>query len=239
MNKEGFTFEPFNQDVYNNAGYIYTTGARLSSQIANDRLSIAALSAVDIGQQHVIDIGCGDGTYTIDLLNRGHPRQIMGIDPAARAIEAACMKKASQEVFFQVGSAYALPFADSSFDVAHLRGVLHHLDHPQIAIREALRVASKIIILEPNGYNPALKIIERFSNYHREHEEKSYSARMIDAWVRDCGGNILLRRFVGLVPFFCPDTVARTLKYIEPFVERTPLIRCFSCGVYLQVARRK
>ena len=30
-------------------------------------------------------------------------------------------------------------------------------------------------LIEPNGYNPTLKLIERFSRYHREHGEKSYA----------------------------------------------------------------
>ena len=59
--------EPFDRDVALNEGYRYTTNAPLSSRLANDRLTDATLDLVPLAGRSLIDVGCGDGTYTADL----------------------------------------------------------------------------------------------------------------------------------------------------------------------------
>jgi SAM-dependent methyltransferase len=131
-----------------------------------------------------------------------------------------------------------LPYPDNSFDVALLQAVLHHVPEPIDIIREALRLAPEIIVLEPNGYNLGLKVIERTSSYHRAHHERSYSPRRLDQWVADAGGTVVSRRFVGLVPVFCPNWMARALRVVEPVVERVPLLRDTVCALYVFQAKR-
>ncbi len=232
------TVAPFDRDAASNAGYLYTTGARLSSQMANQRLTEAALDSLSFHGKRVLDIGCGDGTYTIELFDRGQPARICGVDPAQKAIEVARQKAAGRNIEFAVEDACKLPYEADRFDIAHLRGVLHHMERPAEAIREALRVAPRVVIIEPNGYNPILKLLERGSRYHREHEEKSYAPRQLDRWVEQMGGIVQSRKWAGLVPFFCPDPAARVLKVIEPVLEHIPLARACSCAVYVLVAVR-
>lgn len=238
-NKADSTVDPFNRDATTNAGYLYTTDAQLSSQMANRRLTDAALDAVSFRGKRVLDIGCGDGTYTIELFERGQPVAICGVDPAHKAIEVARQKASGRNVKFAVESAYKLPYVSDSFDIAHLRGVLHHMDRPVDALREALRVAPLIVIIEPNGYSPILKLLECVSRYHREHKEKSYGYLKLDRWVQDNGGFVKSRQWVGLVPFFMPALFAKGLKKIEPVFERLPLIRVCGCAVYVMVAVRR
>src|SRR5690606_24385446 len=135
-------------------------------------------------------------------------------------------------------SAYDLPYADQSFDIAHLRGALHHMDQPERAIAEATRVAKTVLVLEPNGYNPVLKIIEKASRYHVEHGERSFPPPMVDSWLRAQGYEVIYRRYSGFVPYFCPDWAARALAKLEPLVERLPLIRALACGTYVCVGER-
>ena len=230
----------FDRDVARNSGYMYTTNARLSSELANRRLTAATLDLVDLGGKRVVDIGCGDGSYTVDLFDHGHPAMMQGIDPASEAIDNARDKIGQRSnLDFAAHSAYQIPAADNSFDVAHLRGVLHHLDRPADAMREAFRLAPTLVVIEPNGYNPMVKLLERFSAYHIDHDEKSYAPRQLERWVNELGGQVVQRQWVGLVPFFCPDWFARAMKGIEPAVEKTPLLRSFTCGVYAFLARRE
>lgn len=63
---------------------------------------------------------------------------------------------------------------NEKFDLVFFNGVLHHLEDPNKAIEIASKFADEMIIVEPNGYSPALKIIEKASKYHREHEEQSF-----------------------------------------------------------------
>jgi hypothetical protein len=113
------------------------------------------------------------------------------------------------------------------------------MDRPREALREALRVAPAIIVSEPNGLNPGLKLFERLSPYHRQHGEKSYTPHTLDRWLKEVGGVISDRRRVGFVPVFCPDWVARVMKQIEPGVERIPFISAFASAIYVVVAARR
>jgi len=231
-------FAAFNRDVDRWDGYAYTSNGRLSSQLANHRLTEAALRAADLTGKRVLDIGCGDGTYSLEVYEPGRPAFLHGVDAAASAVEAAAQKTGSRHMQFSVASAYELPFAADSFDIAQIRGVLHHLDHPDVALREALRVAAQIVVIEPNDYNPMLKMLEKFSRYHIEHGEKSFTAGCLDEWTRRGGGMVATRGWFGLVPFFCPDLMARMLKRVEPLVERVPLLCQASCAVYVFTAHR-
>lgn len=231
--------DAFAADATTNHGYLYTTNARLSSELANRRLTDAVLAVADFAGRRVLDMGCGDGTYTVELAGAGGVAVMHGIDPAEQAVRVARTKRADVPVEFAVSSAYALPYRDDSFDVVVLRGVLHHMGSPVEAIREGLRVAPVLVVVEPNGYNPALKVLERCSTYHVEHGEKSYPPRTLDRWVADVGGRVETRLWAGFVPMFCPDWMARATKLAEPAVEAVPVVRHVGCAVYVFKAVRR
>ena len=111
--------------------------------------------------------------------------------------------------------------------------MLHHVDKPQAALAEALRVAPRVVVVEPNGYNPGLKLLERVSRYHREHAERSYLPRTLDGWATSAGGDVMSRQFVGFVPMFCPDRYARIAKRIEGPLERMPVLSRAGCAQYV------
>lgn len=222
----------FNDDVLENQGYYYTTNISLSSQLAGQRMTDVTIQSLDIQGKTMVDIGCGDGTHTLELDLFGMPRLIVGGDVADKALQVARQKSQGRNIHFAVNSAYELPFADNSFDIAILRAVLHHLDYPKQAIAEALRVSNMIWIIEPNGYNPGLKFNEKFSEYHIKHGEKSYAPRALDRWVQDLGGKIIHRKWAGFVPMFCSDPLARAMKWVEPIVETVPLIKEMGCAIY-------
>ena len=92
------------------------------------------------------------------------------------------------------------------------------------------RVARDILVIEPNGYNPVLKIIERVSPYHREHQELSYTRATLAGWFAEAGATLQSHAYIGLVPFFCPDWMVRPLKAVEGIVESLPLVRTLMCG---------
>jgi ubiquinone/menaquinone biosynthesis C-methylase UbiE len=229
---------PFDADVAARGGYVYTTHARLSSQLANRRLTDAAMSVARFRDRSVIDIGCGDGTYTLELVDRGGARQVVGVDPAAEAVRVARERIGDRPIAISEAGAYDLPHPADSFEVAHLRGVLHHVERPRDALAEALRVAPEVVVIEPNGYNLGLKLLERVSPYHREHGERSYMPRTLDRWVRELGARVAERTFAGLVPMFSPDRLARGMKRLEPALEAVPGLRDAGCAVYVFRAER-
>lgn len=230
-------FEAFDRDVTQHGGYIYLTNDRLSSRLATDRQFELILGLAHLKGRKVLDVGCGDGTFSVRYWDLGHPSRLVGIDPADKAIAVANSRKGDRPIEFIVGTGDLLPYRDREFDIAIFQGVLHHADNPAHVIREVLRVAPEIVVVEPNGYSPVLKVIEKASSYHRAHHERSYTSRTLDRWVREAGGDVLDRRFGILVPVFCPNWLARVLKRLEPLVEAMPLVRRVACAVYAFRAR--
>ena len=231
--------EVFNRDVEANRGYLYTTNVGLSSRLATQNSVESIIAAGRFTGRGLVDVGCGDGHYSLQYWDVAQPRSLTGVDAAERAVQLANERKGHRPVTFRVGDSHNLPFARDSFDVALLQAILHHDDHPEQTIKEAFRVAPEVVIHEPNGCNPGLKIIERLSAYHRAHAEKSYSHRRVRRWIERAGGEVVSCRFTGFVPMFCPDWVARAFKSLEPLVEGTPALRTAGCAVYTIVARRR
>jgi ubiquinone/menaquinone biosynthesis C-methylase UbiE len=226
------TIRAFDSDVDAHEGYVYTTNDRLSSSLARQRWVETVLGMTEMKGRKLLDLGCGDGYFTRLYYDTQAPTSIIGIDPSANAINSAIAKQDDREIEFHVGDGHSLPFEDKSFDLVLIQAVLHHDNDPADVVREACRLAHEVVILEPNGYNPALKVIEKVSPYHRQHKEKSYAPRAVDAWVAAAGGRVVVRKYSNLVPVFAPDIVARVCKAVEPAVEATPIVRTFCCAIY-------
>lgn len=211
------THTPFNTDVRNHNSYLYTNGS-LSALLANDRISRAISAYIPRKAKTLLDIGCGDGTYTAELAR--NKVRVMAYDPSREAIRVA--KKQFRSIKFYVGSIYT---KHPHCDVGVIRGVLHHLKDPAMALRAMKSSAKLFIIVEPNGDNPILRLFEKNSRYHIEHNEKSYSRRfLVDALVRE-GYAIHHIKHIGVVPFFFPTPLALLAKLIEPVIEKIPFLR--------------
>ncbi len=232
----------FNADTAELGGYVYTSNDRWSSRHATGRQTdgmVRMLAENFSSSIRIVDIGCGDGTYTMELANRYRPRSIRGIEAASNAVDAAQRRIPAQfadSVSFEVGNIYDLK--SKGEEVAVIRGVLHHLDRPQAAIRHLASQFQSILVLEPNGFNPGMKLVERFSAYHRAHDEKSYWPPALNGWFRDAGFRVIVQRYFLLVPYFCPTPAARALAKIERAVEVLPLLRELGCSTNLILYRK-
>jgi SAM-dependent methyltransferase len=222
----------FNKDVENLGGYQYLTGEVFSSTVSAKRLNDAIHKITDWNKKTIIDVGCGDGKLTKNLIDYG-ATSVVGIDPADKAVERASQDYSNiSNLKFLVGSAYQIPYADKYFDIAIIRGVLHHLQDPQLALLEASRIAKEVIVLEPNGLNPVLKLIEKISPYHIEHEERSFLPVTLKNWGKNAGLKLEKIEYINLVPVFCPTSIVKLLKKIEPIVEVT-FLKYIVCGQLL------
>ena len=238
MSRSSSGVEPFDVDASGGEGYQYTTADRFSTRHVLARHQQLILAMGHLEGRSVIDVGCGDGFSTIRFWDVAHPSRMAGVDPAPNAIKVADRKRGERPIEFAVLDDDRIPFPDASFDVAVVQGVLHHADDPAHTIREAVRVARELVILEPNGLNPGLKLLERVSTYHREHNERSYSRRRLRGWVEAAGGHVVAEKFAIFVPIFSPDWLAKTMKAVEPLVEATPGLRAAGCSVYVLRASR-
>lgn len=232
----------FDADVKATGSYAYTA-ERLSSQLANARITAGISAAYSFGGKRVLDLGCGDGAYTVMFAGLG-VASVLGIDPAATAIEVATRRAdaagVAERIRFSTGNIYELGdlLDENRFDVIVLRGVLHHLPDPARAIAALSGFKGTVIVLEPNGFNPVLKFLEKFSSYHIEHEERSFLPMTIKSWLNSAGFDVKHSSVINLVPMFCPDWMARPLDSIGVVVEKLPLVRAVACGQSLIVAQR-
>lgn len=234
--------QSFNKDALQGSYAYY--GNRLSSRLANARIDAeitTILTSFPITGKTVLDIGSGDGTTAILLCELGAKR-IVGIDPAENAVATAtrrCEKLAATrgKTVFYCDDINTLD-CDERFDLAVFSRVIHHLPDPGHALRQSARFAATVLIVEPNGWNPVLKLIEKMSPYHRGHDEKSYTSFTLKKWCKDAGYEIQKSSYVNLVPMFCPDWMAALCRTCEPFVERLPFVSALCCGQILLYATR-
>lgn len=229
----------FNQDVSKGGSYVYTQ-ERFSSILANKRITEAFEALYPMTGKRLLDLGCGDGAYSLELVNLG-ATLVLGVDPAEAAVavasEKAIQRNMAAQARFQTGNIYALTLQEH-FDCIVLRGVLHHLPDAAEALKAVSHLADTILIMEPNGTNPVVKIIEKTSQYHIEHEEQSFLLSTIRRWLCDAGFSKIRCVHVNLVPMFCPDWMAKVCKSIEPAIEAIPVLRNIACGQYIILASK-
>lgn len=94
----------------------------------------------------LLEIGSGPGSLIRALKSEG--RAVIPVD-----IEDSAFSEELRPILFD---GRRLPFPDDSFDVSLLLTTLHHADDPDALIREAMRVAPRLIIIE-DVYRSALQ----------------------------------------------------------------------------------
>ena len=90
----------------------------------------------------VLEVGAGTGHFSRWLGEQG--RTAVGLDRSAAMLEQA---QALDGILLVRGDASRLPFADGTFDLVALITTLEFLEHPRVALAEALRVTRHGLLL--------------------------------------------------------------------------------------------
>jgi len=98
---------------------------------------MADLAQVRTGQR-VLDVGCGPGALTAELVARLGPVSVTAVDPSPPFVEAARTRNPGARV--EEASAEQLPFADGEFDAALAQLVVHFMADPVAGLAEMARV---------------------------------------------------------------------------------------------------
>lgn len=97
----------------------------------------ADLASVAAGQR-VVDVGCGPGALTAELVVRVGAAAVAAVDPSESFVAAAQERHPTVEV--HRAAAEQLPFEDDSFDAAVAQLVVHFMADPIAGLREMARV---------------------------------------------------------------------------------------------------
>jgi SAM-dependent methyltransferase len=87
-----------------------------------------------------LDVGCGSGAFTEQIVERCRPAEVQGIDPSEQQLAFARARPGAAIAKFQRGDAMALPFNNQSFDAAVMALVIFFLPDPAKGVAEMVRV---------------------------------------------------------------------------------------------------
>ncbi|CAN5578967.1 class I SAM-dependent methyltransferase [soil metagenome] len=88
--------------------------------------------------QRVLDVGCGPGALTTELVARLGPESVIAVDPSESFVAAARARNPGVRV--ERASAEQLPFDETSFDGALAQLVVHFMADPAAGLAEMARV---------------------------------------------------------------------------------------------------
>jgi SAM-dependent methyltransferase len=94
--------------------------------------------ATVVAGQRALDVGCGPGALTAELVTRLGPAAVSAVDPSEPFVAAA--RERHPGVTVQRAAAEQLPFEDQAFDAALAQLVVHFMADPVVGLREMARV---------------------------------------------------------------------------------------------------
>ena len=98
---------------------------------------LADLAGVDAGQS-AIDVGCGTGALTAELVRRLGAASVSAVDPSQPFV--AAIRERYPGVRVELAPAEQLPFPNQVFDAALAQLVVHFMPEPGIGLVEMARV---------------------------------------------------------------------------------------------------
>jgi len=105
-----------------------------SRQLAPQLVDLAGLSP----GHRALDVGCGPGALTTELVTRLGAGSVAAVDPSESFVVAARARHPDVDV--RRATAESLPFADRAFDAALAQLVVHFMTDPVAGLREMARI---------------------------------------------------------------------------------------------------
>jgi ubiquinone/menaquinone biosynthesis C-methylase UbiE len=183
-------------DVYTHGHHESVVRAHTWRTIANSAAYLEPSLAPGLS---LLDVGCGPGTITAEFADRLAPGRVVGLDHSADIVTTAAATLADWvNAEAVVGDAYALDFADNTFDIVHAHQMLQHLSDPVAALREMARVCRPggIVAARDGDYgaffwapaNPAIdQWLDVYRKVARHNGAEPDAGRRIATWAAAAG----------------------------------------------------
>jgi SAM-dependent methyltransferase len=182
---------------------------------AIQRLRAAAIELLALRRgDHVVDVGCGTGETTRALARLvGSDGVVIGIEPSVTMLAEARRRTidAVLPVEFRVGDITHLQLDDATFDATHCERVLQHIEAPDVAIAELVRVT------RPGG---RIVVIDTDWGMHAIHgADPRLTARVVEVWAASAANGWSGRRLPAL---FADAGMTEPYVIAETFIDTDP-----------------
>lgn len=165
-----------------------------------ERLKMQATIAIDIEKEvwkasglkpgmNILDLACGPGFTACELAREAGDGHVTGVDINEELIQVAHQAKESEKtenVSFSTGNVYELTLPENHFDFVYARFVFQHLEKPQLALKNILRV------LKPGGILCVLDIDDNWTGFSPESDAFVKFIRKAGAGQQRKGGNRMI-----------------------------------------------
>lgn len=211
------TTRTLDRSFYEYEADVYRITPEAESALAHRRTLVERLlprDPRDLGAR-VLDAGCGDGVISGDLASRG--AQVTGLDLAWKRVSFARRRSAQQAaggaaLHYVQGSIYDLPFPDGSFDTVLCTDLLEHLDDPQRAVSELVRVSSRwALVTAPYSIEVEKTLCPHcLKDHYLYGHQHSFGKEGLEQLAAAAGGEV--ERFEHVIPMF----ECRRYRYFPP-----------------------
>lgn len=205
----------------------------------------------DVRGKTVLEYGCGDGTNTILLGNRG--AKIISLDLSPELIRVARARVVanglSEGVEFVVGSAHNVPLPDESVDVVVGIAILHHLDLTLAAaeVKRLLKKGGTAVFQEPVRNSTLIRLIRKLIP-NRSPDISPFERPLTDKELRDFSAGyssfhwrpfhtIPSSVIYHLLPFLRKYTTIPSLRFDAVMLRKFPAIGYYSAVKVLKLVK--
>jgi SAM-dependent methyltransferase len=189
----------------------------------------------------VLELGCGTGYFTSELVRSG--AEIVAIDVSPDLLQLARAQHSAPNVRYELQNAYAMSYPDASFDSVVGSSVLHHLEI-QPALREIHRVlkpSGSIFFTEPNMLNPQIAVQKNVPWVKRKlgdspDETAFFRWPLCRSLEKNGFREIRIEPFDFLHPALAPRFIGPA-QAINRVLEKMPVISEFAGSLYIRASK--
>lgn len=192
-------------------------------------------------QSKVLEIGCGTGYFTKEIVKKNVALSSIDISPELIAI--AKQNVNDKNVQFAIENAYEMKFTSNTFDYILGSSVLHHLDVDK-SLKENFRVlkkGGKLAFTEPNMLNPQIALQKNIPSLKKalgdSPDETAFFIWEIKRKLKNNGfTNIEVVPFDFLHPKI-PQILINSILPITNLAEKIPLLKHISGSLYIKAEK--
>jgi SAM-dependent methyltransferase len=198
-----------------------------------------ALRAVRPGDRSVLDVPCGRGRLLKAVSRLAPAAALVGLDVNRDMVAAA--RRAIPAARVQVGSVYAIPFRDGSFDAVLCNESFMHFDEPRRALAELCRVSRERVYFSVTTRRQLNTLLRRLGLLatgdvpHWTYNVEDLRPLLPEAFRWTITGGILVGRKALRLTHAAHLRLHRTLGWLVP----QPVLRVFGQSLFVYGWRKR